>query len=94
MADVTSIEVEGVALDVDREALDDWELAEDIAIASDEASGEDEKLAATVRVFRRVYGADYARVKRELRAANDGRLTAETMTGFLSATFEALGAKN
>lgn len=94
MADVRTIEVEGVSLEVDRDLLDDFEVAEAIADATDESADDTERMRAVVGLFRLVYGADYGRVKSELRAANDGRLTVETMMTFFTSTLEKLSAKN
>lgn len=89
-----SVEVDGIKLSVDPATLDDFDVVEAIADASDEEADDTAKLRAVVRLFRLVYGGDYGRVKRELRDAHDGRLTTETMMGFFTSTLEALNAKN
>lgn len=94
MADVRAVEVDGISLSVDMGLLDDFEVVEAIADATDEASDDTAKLRAVVRLFRHVYGPDYARVKAELREGHGGELTVETMMGFFTDTLGALSAKN
>lgn len=87
-----ALAVDGIALNVKAEDLDDFELVEALADANSEDV--DVQMQAVVRVFRLTYGDDYARVKKELRERNSGKLTIEIMMGFFGATMEALGAKN
>lgn len=87
-----ALAVDGISLNVKAEDLDDFELVEALADANSEDV--DVQMQAVVRVFRLTYGDDYARVKKELRERNCGKLTTEIMMGFFSATMEALGAKN
>ena len=87
-----ALSVDGIALNVKAEDLDDFELVEALADANSEDM--DVQMQAVVRVFRIVYGDDYKRVKSELREKNGGKLTTEIMMGFFGATMEALGAKN
>lgn len=89
-----AFEVDGIALSLRAEDLDDFEIVEAIADANDPDSDDDAQMRAVVRIFRLVYKGDYARVKAELRDRNGGRLTAETMMGFFNATMEAVKAKN
>lgn len=87
-----ALAVDGIELNVKAEDLDDFELVEALADANDEDEGV--QMQAVVRIFRIVYGDDYARVKKELREKNGGKLTTEIMMGFFGSTMEALGAKN
>ena len=87
-----ALSVDGIALNVKAEDLDDFELVEALADANSEDM--DVQMQAVVRVFRLTYGDDYARVKKELREKNGGKLTTEIMMGVFGETMEALGAKN
>lgn len=87
-----ALAVDGIALNVKAEDLDDFDLVEALADANSEDM--DVQMRAVVRVFRIVYGDDYKRVKSELREKNGGKLTTEIMMGFFGATMEALGSKN
>ena len=84
------VTVEGITLSVPAERVKDWDVVEGIAVMQDEASTEPEKLVASVRVMRRLFADDYERVKKELRAARDGELTADVMGEFLTGVFKAL----
>ena len=87
-----ALAVDGIALNVKAEDLDDFDLVEALADANSEDV--DVQMQAVVRVFRIVYGDDHKRVKSEPRKKNGGKLTTEIMMGFFGATMEALGAKN
>lgn len=89
-----TVEVDGVSVEIDTEVFDDFDLVECIADSENPDATDAQRLSATVRLFRLLFGPEYARVKRELRAAHDGRLTVEVMTDFASGVFEAVGAKN
>lgn len=88
------IVVDGIEVSVTAEDVDDFEVTEAIADMYDESSDEMAVTSATVRLMRLVFGDDFHRVKRELRARSDGRLTNARMAEFASAVFEAVGAKN
>lgn len=92
MADGSAMVVDGIEVHVSAETLDDWEITEAIA---DVMAGEGaESLGAAARYMRLLFGADYERVKAELRAKNGGRLTNECMNAFAARVVEAAGAKN
>lgn len=76
--------VQGITVNLDFDLADDFEVVEQGAIAADTDSTDAEKLAATLRVYRLIFGADYRRVKDELRAKNDGRLSTQDMISFVS----------
>ena len=88
------IEVEGIKFTIDLAKLDDFEVVEAIADASDEDADDTSQLRAVVQLFRLTFGSEYSRVKEELRAVHDGVLTTQTMMDFFTAVLEALGAKN
>ena len=85
-----TVTVEGVTLSVPADRIKDWDVVESIAVMQDESSTEPEKLVASVRVMRRLFADDYERVKKELRAAHDGTLTADVMGEFLTGVFKEL----
>ena len=85
-----SVTVQGIRVTIDKDQVTDWDVVEGIATLQDDSADESEKLVSSVRVMRRLLGGDYGRVKTELRAANDGKLTAEHMGAFLKEVFEAL----
>lgn len=89
-----SIEVEGIQFALDVAGLDDFEIVEAIADATDEDLDDTAKLRAAVKLFRLTFGDEYSRVKEELRAAHDGALTTQTMMDFFTATLDAVNAKN
>lgn len=89
-----AVEVDGIKLDVLVDTADDYELVEQMAVMSDDQATGNEKLAATVRIYRLLLGADYRRVKDELREKNGGRLPLKAMSDFISKVVEAAGAKN
>lgn len=80
--------VQGITVNLDFDLADDFEVVEQGAIASDPDSTDAEKLAATLRVYRLIFGADYRRVKDELRAKNGGRLSTQDMVGFVAEVLE------
>lgn len=86
--------VDGIKVDVTVEDFDDFEITECMATLGDPDAEDGERLTATVRMFRLVFKGDYQRVKDELRAKHDGRLTNETMSGFVNRVIEAAKAKN
>ena len=90
--------VDGIKLDVRPDDLDDYEITELLAEAEDESLDESERNAASmramVRIPRLMFGADWDRIKGELRAKNGGKLSNDTVSGFVQRTFEALNRKN
>lgn len=80
--------VQGITVNLDFDLAGDFEVVEQGAIASDPDSTDAEKLAATLRVYRLIFGADYRRVKDELRAKNGGRLSTQDMVGFVAEVLE------
>lgn len=93
MGEKKTVEVRGIALDVDVDRITDYDVVEalaDVMGAEDDAAA----LGPTVRWMRAVLGADYAHVKSGLREANGGRLTTQDMTGFCVDLLAEVGAKN
>lgn len=88
------IVVDGVKVDLTADDFDDFEVTECLADIVDDAAEASAKLAATVRIYRILFGSDFERVKRELRAKHDGKLTNEVMGDFLNACMTAVQAKN
>ena len=86
--------VDGIEVDVTPESFDDIDVVEAIADGNDPAADENAQNAALFRLFRALFGPDYQRIKRELRAKNDGRLTTAQMAEFFNHLLEAVGAKN
>lgn len=80
--------VRGITVRLDFDLASDFEVVEQGAIAADPDSTDSEKLAATLRVYRLIFGADYRRVKDELRAKNGGRLSTQDMVGFVAEVLE------
>ena len=85
--------VDGIELNVTAEDFDDFEITECMATLGDPDAEDGEQLTATVRMFRLIFKGDYQRVKDELRAKHDGRLTNETMAAFANRGIEAAKAK-
>lgn len=86
--------VDGVKVSLTAEDFDDFEILECLADIVDDAAEPSAKLAATVRIYRLLFGADFERVKRELREKHEGKLTNEIMGDFLNACMAAVQAKN
>lgn len=88
------VTVQGIAFSVPKKDLEgrlgDWDVIEGIATTQDDSASEAEKMVASVRIMRRVFGADYEQIKAELRSANGGVLNAEIMAGFLAEVFKEL----
>lgn len=85
-----SVTVRGISLTIPKSRLEDWEVIEGVATMQDEDSSGSDKLVASVRTMRRLFGDDYSRVKTELREANGGTLGGEDMGSFLTEVFEAI----
>lgn len=89
-----ALTIEGIGLSATpgafRDRLQDWEIAEAMADMRDVESDDGTRLAASVRVMRLLLDDEYTAVKRELRAKHDGKLTEQTMAGFMTSLFEAI----
>lgn len=85
--------VDGIKVDVTADAFDDFEITECIADLYDDEATDGEKTASAVKMYRLVFGADFPRIKRELRAKNGGKLTNEAMSSFMAEVIEAVNAK-
>lgn len=83
-----AVTVNGVTVTVPAERATDWDVVEGVAVMQASESSEADKVIASVSVLRRLLGDDYERVKSELRAANEGRLTAQDMGEFIQKVFE------
>lgn len=89
--EVRGIKVEGVTQD----ALDDFDVLEALAALQDEDAEDSKRLVAMAALGPLVLGGkQWARVKRELREANGGRLTVRDGVEFINGVLEAAGSKN
>ena len=90
-----AITVDGIEVRPLADAADDFEVVEAVAASSDPSAPDYAKTLATVRVYRAILGADYERVKAELRAKHGGRLPVEVMIDFMSKVMNGMAeAKN
>ena len=89
-----AVEIDGIKLTVAIDTADDFEIVEQMAVMADEQSTSNEKLSATVRIYKILLGDDYRRVKDERRAKNGGLLPLKAMSDFIAKVFKAAGAKN
>ena len=88
---VDGITVEGVTPDT----FDDFDFLETIATMSDPDAENGEKLRAIANYGPIIFGQkEWRRIKAELRAKNDGRLTVEIVMEFINGVMAALNAKN
>lgn len=97
MADVKTLEVQGVELSIDVDRFGDIEVFDAMAAVAqaDESGDETQALVAGARWMHAVLGADYRRVTRELRArSEDGIVTVEQMSAFCTDLLKAAKAKN
>ncbi len=85
-----TVTVQGITLKIPQDRVKDWDVTEGVAVMQDDTSSPQEKLVASVRVMKRLFGADYERVKRELRDAHDGHLDGDVMGEFLTDVFKEL----
>lgn len=92
--DPNVIEIDGISFYLEPNIFDNWEIVETMADSYDDELPDEQKVLATVRLMRLVYKDEYARIKRELKEKNGGKLTNEAMSSFLVATMGAVGAKN
>ena len=89
--EVRGITVEGVT----PETLNDFEFVEAIAVMGDESADNMEKLRAMTSMGPVIFGAaQWKRIKSELREQNDGKLTNETVMGFIDGVLAELNVKN
>lgn len=79
------VSVEGIEVTVPEEALDDFELLDDIRAASDEQDA-----SRLPSLLRRLVGQDYKRILSELRDPVTGRVAASAGTKFVWDVFGAL----
>ena len=93
MGEKKTVEVRGIALDVDVDRITDYDVVEALADVMG-AEDDEETIAPTVRFVRTVLGSYYERVKSGLREANGGVLTVQDMTGFCVDLLAEVGAKN
>ena len=86
--------VQGITLSVPKEKLSerlaDWDVIEGIATMNDASASPIDRMVSVSRVLKTLFESDYERVKAELRAAHDGKLTEEIMGDFMRDAFEAL----
>ena len=86
--------VDGIKVEVAADEFDDFEITECIADLYDEDVDDGAKTTAAVKMYRIVFGDDFPRIKRELRAKHDGKLTNEVMSDFMAKVIKAVNAKN
>lgn len=86
--------VDGIKVEVTADAFDDFEITECIADLYDDDTDDGAKMAAAVKMYRLVFGGDFPRIKRELRAKHGGKLTNDVMGRFMADVIEAANAKN
>lgn len=89
--DCKTVTVDGIEVRPIADAADDFEIVEAVAASSDPNAPEYAKTLATVRVYRAILGADYERVKAELRAKNGGRLPVAVMIDFMAKVLTKMG---
>ena len=88
---VQGITVENVTADT----INDFEFMEAIATLMDETADDSAKLRATANIAPVIFGAkQWKRIKGELREQNEGRLTAQTVMGFIDGVLSELNSKN
>lgn len=90
--DTYTVEACGVTVDIRSDITEDWEVMEALMASQDETSDEVARGTATVALVRALFGTEYGRVKRELRAANSGRLTPQIMVEFVTDVFNQVAA--
>lgn len=78
-------------LSVSEDALDDWELLDDIATADDPEASATAKLRATGHVFTRLLGAEQFQALKDLLRTEDGRVPVTAMNAALTELFEEIG---
>ena len=91
-----AVTVDGITVTVAIDPSDDWEFASASAVFADPDSTPLEKSNATRAQIKLLFGDDYKRVMRELRAARGGRLPIADVVSFANRVLEAEGgdAKN
>lgn len=91
----TTVEVDGISVDVTLDPANDYELIECATIASDPARTVEEQNRAYVRRVRLILGEGHDRVMRELRVAHGGELSPATVADFVArVTAKVAEAKN
>ena len=86
--------VQGITLNVPKDELADrladWDVIEGIATMNDDAAGGIDRMVAVSRVLKSLFAGDYERIKSELRAKHDGKLTEQIMGDFLRDAFQEI----
>lgn len=88
-----TVEIDGIEVSPSNITTDDWEITEALADSIDPDATDAQKVQASVKFLRVMFGEDFPRIKRELREKNGGKLTNEAMNTFSQHVMEAL-AKN
>lgn len=90
------IVVQGISIeDVTAETLNDFEFLEAVATWTDPDSTDADVIRSLSSLGPIIFGSkQWKRVKSELRAQNDGKLTGECVIAFVNATIAELKAKN
>lgn len=90
------INVQGIAVEgVTPDTLNDFDFMEAVAVMSDPDATDGDIIRSMSAIGPIVFGrAQWKRIKSELREQHDGRLTGETVMGFVNDTIAALNAKN
>lgn len=78
------VEVDGITVSLTLDPTDDYEVTELMTVKMDESLSARERSAATVLMYRLILGDEYQRVKDELRAKHDGKLTNTQMISFVN----------
>lgn len=91
-AKADKVTVQGIEVELKLDPTDDYEITELLITHMDENSTNRERSEATVKSYRLILGDQYQRVKDELRAKHDGRLTNEDMISFMNDLMAASAA--
>jgi len=86
--------VDGIETGVMPGSWDDVDVLEALVDFNDPELTNDEHVTAMYRYMRLLYGDRYRQVKRDLREANGGALSIETMANFNARVLMAGGQKN
>lgn len=87
-----TVTVDGITVTVNLDASDDFEIVEQIAVNANPDSTAIEKISAMIRVYKAIFGADYKRVKDELRRKHGGKLPVSVMNDFALTVMNEISA--
>lgn len=86
------MKIQGIEVKISKDGLDDFETTEAMAVLNDEDATDAERVVAVGKLPRLIFGSQWTRIKRDLRAANDGKLTNEAVSMFIAEAINAVGA--